>query len=202
MPSKISFTSVMGLTSRSRTTTGTELTRPAHDPEARQADTGASLVPKRSRNTLSTKQTCALVGATLLAGVGIGTGTTYALMQPTYTDIKCLEKPEGIPWKNDSNTQIALEKYQTHLCHGPLYATHRTLDIAIKGNGFFMFKNGNGTVYGRTGHLVPGHHGNLQSLDGFSLEPPIRLPDHTEQVFFHEDGRVFVRETDAMAHKI
>ena len=90
-----------------------------------------------------------------------------------------------------SNTQLDLRQ-------GSLESTGRPLDVAIQGEGLFKVKTfdgiGGGEAYTRAGNFFPNRDGNLVvgTADGPLLDPPINLPNGTDQgsVTIMGDGRI------------
>jgi flagellar basal-body rod protein FlgG len=90
-----------------------------------------------------------------------------------------------------SNTQLDLRM-------GSMENTGRPLDVAIQGEGMFKVKTfagiGNGEAYTRAGNFFPNRDGNLVigTSDGPLLDPPINLPNGTDQssITILGDGRV------------
>lgn len=78
---------------------------------------------------------------------------------------------------------------------GSLLATGRTLDVAIKGKGFFVIETPDGPLYSRNGVLQVNTQGQLADIEGRLIAGeggPIVLPPNTssEQLAISEDGRV------------
>ncbi|MBI5399140.1 flagellar basal-body rod protein FlgG [Candidatus Saganbacteria bacterium] len=76
---------------------------------------------------------------------------------------------------------------------GAFDTTSNPLDIAIKGDGFFIFKLPDGTnAYGRAGNLHLDNEGNLVDPNGHKLEPAIIIPEGTTSISIGRDGIVQV----------
>ena len=76
---------------------------------------------------------------------------------------------------------------------GSIETTNNSLDIAIKGDGFFQFKLADGeTAYGRAGNLHIDNDGNLVDPNGRKLNPEIIVPDGTTSIVIRQDGTVSV----------
>jgi len=76
---------------------------------------------------------------------------------------------------------------------GELQNTGRKLDIAIRGNGFLQVLMPNGDIrYTRDGALETNANGQLVTLTGYTLEPPISVPSDAASVDIGPDGGVNV----------
>ncbi len=80
---------------------------------------------------------------------------------------------------------------------GPIEETGRNLDVAIEGEGFFQVQLPSGdTVYTRDGSLQISDQGLLVTSSGYTLEPPIRIPDDAAELTISETGIVSVRRSN------
>jgi len=78
---------------------------------------------------------------------------------------------------------------------GELEGTGRSLDIAIRGNGFLQVLTPNGdTRYTRDGALQINANGQLVTLSGYLLEPPISVPTDAASIDIAPDGGVNVTD--------
>ncbi len=76
---------------------------------------------------------------------------------------------------------------------GSLRETGQSLDLAIRGDGFFAVRQLNGDIaYTRSGSFRMDVDGNLTTPSGLLMDPPITLPTDTLQISISEDGRVRV----------
>ncbi|MBD88761.1 MAG: flagellar basal-body rod protein FlgG [Deltaproteobacteria bacterium] len=74
---------------------------------------------------------------------------------------------------------------------GALQATNNELDVAIEGAGFFRIQMADGTnAYTRNGAFTRDKEGRLVTLEGQTLDPPIILPEDTQNVIIENDGTV------------
>lgn len=72
--------------------------------------------------------------------------------------------------------------------------TGNPLDLAIKGEGFFKINQGNGeSFYTRDGSFRRDGNGQLVTVDGFFLDPPVQIPQAATEVIVGQDGTVQVR---------
>ncbi|MCG3188794.1 MAG: Flagellar basal-body rod protein FlgG [Burkholderiaceae bacterium] len=76
---------------------------------------------------------------------------------------------------------------------GNLQQTGNTLDLAIKGNGFFQIQMPDGTLaYTRDGALQVNAQGQLVTNNGFVVQPGITIPANASNVTIAADGTVGV----------
>lgn len=76
---------------------------------------------------------------------------------------------------------------------GELIQTGNELDVAIQNDGFFQILMPDGSIaYTRNGAFKKGADGQLQTSDGFPLEPAITIPAGTTKVSIGTDGTVSV----------
>jgi len=79
---------------------------------------------------------------------------------------------------------------------GELQNTGRTLDIALRGDGFLQVSMPDGTtMYTRDGALQTNANGELVTTSGYAIEPAISIPVDATSVSIEKDGGVNV--TDA-----
>ena len=79
---------------------------------------------------------------------------------------------------------------------GTLAETHRDLDVAIDGDGFFrVLRADGGEVFTRAGHLTKTTDGLLATAEGLPLDPPVRVPSFVTTLTIDPDG--LVRGLDA-----
>lgn len=79
---------------------------------------------------------------------------------------------------------------------GDLEPTSNPMDIAIAGEGFFKINMGNGEFrYTRDGSFRIDGNGDVVTIDGFRLEPPITIPsDIVGEPVIAQDGTVLVSQ--------
>lgn len=78
---------------------------------------------------------------------------------------------------------------------GRIQRTNRSLDLAIRGNGFFQFQGENETVYSKNGILFRDSEGQLRNRDGLALigeDGPIVIPPNIgdQSIVFGSDGTI------------
>lgn len=79
---------------------------------------------------------------------------------------------------------------------GTISVTNNEFDLAINGNGFFVFRLPNDEIaYGRAGNLNLDNTGQLVDPNGNILDPGIIIPDGTNTVRVASDGMVFITFT-------
>ncbi|MEK4030190.1 MULTISPECIES: flagellar basal body rod protein FlgG [Bacillaceae] len=78
---------------------------------------------------------------------------------------------------------------------GSLQTTARPLDLGISGDGFFVLKKGNDTVYTRSGNFYLDATGNVVNSDGYYLQGAggnINIPSTAESFSIGADGSISV----------
>ncbi len=74
---------------------------------------------------------------------------------------------------------------------GVVAPTEKELDIAIRGEGFFIVQMPDGrTGYTRDGSFERGPDGQLVTIDGYEVQPGITIPENANQVSISPDGTV------------
>ncbi|MXQ11654.1 flagellar basal-body rod protein FlgG [Microvirga makkahensis] len=77
---------------------------------------------------------------------------------------------------------------------GTLTSTSNQFDLALNGRGWFQVDSPNGeTVYTRAGAFNKNANGQLVTLDGYTLNPPIIIPEDAIDVTVNESGEVFAK---------
>ena len=99
-----------------------------------------------------------------------------------------VKKKRGI----ELGTGVRVEAISTDFSEGNLQVTNNEMDVAIRGDGFFQFRKPDGDiVYSRAGNLARDVDGNIISQSGYTLDPPVRIPDSTTKLTIDPEGRVF-----------
>ncbi|OYT88117.1 MAG: flagellar basal-body rod protein FlgG [Burkholderiales bacterium PBB6] len=76
---------------------------------------------------------------------------------------------------------------------GNLQQSSGTLDVAIKGNGFFQINNPDGTTgYTRDGSFQLDNAGQIVTNNGYLVQPGITIPANAQSVTIANDGTVTV----------
>ena len=114
-------------------------------------------------------QTIRPAGAIILGG-----GTT-----PTQLQVGCGTKPVATP---------------RIFTQGDLTSTGGSLDLAIKGDGFFQLVRPDGlVVYSRDGSFKVSPDGRLVNSEGYFMEPEISLPLETRTISISQEGIISVQ---------
>lgn len=83
--------------------------------------------------------------------------------------------------------------YRIH-SQGPMAPTENSLDIAIRGEGFFQIEMPNGeTTYTRDGTFQMNENGEIVTLQGYTVSPAIAIPEDATQIDINESGEVLVK---------
>ncbi len=108
----------------------------------------------------------------------------------------------GLSTRNSQGVQVGLGVRLASTTdvfdQGEFESTDRDLDLAIKGNGFFMVKIyddiGEGVGYTRNGVFAMDENGDLvmSGPDGFKMDPPVTIPTDALTIDITSDGRVNV----------
>ncbi len=79
------------------------------------------------------------------------------------------------------------------MSQGNLEQTNKETDVAIRGEGFFQIQMPDGTTaYSRDGSFERDANGTLVTVDGFTIEPGIVVPDNGRDLTIASDGTVQV----------
>ncbi len=77
---------------------------------------------------------------------------------------------------------------------GTLSTTGNRFDLALVGNGWFQIDGANGeTFYTRAGAFNTNATGQIVTVDGFTVQPGITVPENALEVIISETGQVFAR---------
>jgi flagellar basal-body rod protein FlgG len=77
---------------------------------------------------------------------------------------------------------------------GSLTNTANQFDLALNGRGWFQVNAPSGEiVYTRAGSFNKNGDGQLVTLDGYTLNPPIVVPPNTLDVTINESGEIFAK---------
>ena len=111
-----------------------------------------------------------------------------------------IKKKRGI----ELGTGVRIEAISTDFSEGNLQVTNNELDMAVRGEGLFQFRKPDGEmVYSRAGNFARDVDGNIISQSGYTLDPPIRIPDNTTKITVDPEGRVYANvNNDAMPREI
>lgn len=79
------------------------------------------------------------------------------------------------------------------MSQGSLTQTDKDLDVAIRGEGFFVITLPSGeTAYTRDGSFELDSQGNMVTIDGYSLSPGITIPADARSITINNSGTVEV----------
>lgn len=79
------------------------------------------------------------------------------------------------------------------MSQGSVTLTEKELDVAIRGEGFFIVDLPNGqTAYTRDGSFELNADGNLVTLDGYTVQPGITVPNNASDITISSSGEVEV----------
>ena len=96
-----------------------------------------------------------------------------------------IRAPVGLQVGHGSRA-VAVEKIYTQ---GSIKQTGQDLDIAIEGNGFFQIRTPTGDIaYTRSGAFRRDADGNVVTIAGYRLQPPINVPQDAVKINVGEDG--------------
>jgi flagellar basal-body rod protein FlgG len=77
---------------------------------------------------------------------------------------------------------------------GNLTLTENSLDLAINGRGYFQIDLPNGeTAYTRAGTLQLSESGQIVTVDGFTVQPGITVPENAIDISVNSSGEVLVK---------
>ena len=107
---------------------------------------------------------------------------------------------ETPPVNVEYGTGVRVASTPRDFTQGTIEVTNNPLDIAVKGEGFFLFQSPDGKMaYGRAGNLHMDNEGSLVAPSGHRLDPSIVLPEGATSIVIRQDGTVLVsvnNETD------
>jgi flagellar basal-body rod protein FlgG len=84
------------------------------------------------------------------------------------------------------------------MSQGNLLSTEKELDLAIRGDGFFVINMPNDQVaYTRDGSFELDAQGRLVTLDGYEVQPNITIPNNARSITINTEGMVEVLLDDS-----
>ena len=99
---------------------------------------------------------------------------------------------DALPVDVEYGTGVRVAATPKDFSQGSVETTSNSLDLAIKGDGFFQFKMADGSYgYGRAGNLHIDKDGNLVDPNGNRLAAGIVFPEGTTSVLINPDGTVY-----------
>ncbi len=86
------------------------------------------------------------------------------------------------------------------MSQGSVTLTEKDLDVAIRGDGFFRISLPDGrTAYTRDGSFEIDANGQLVTVDGYTVQPGIVIPNNARSVTINREGAVQVQLDSATA---
>ncbi|MBB3951444.1 flagellar basal-body rod protein FlgG [Aureimonas jatrophae] len=128
--------------------------------------------------------------------------TGFKRARAEFTDLLYqVERTAGVPARGGENlvpegAQIGLGVRTAairdiHL-QGALEQTGNDLDVAINGQGYFQIQGPGGeTLYTRDGAFNKNDTGQIVTLDGFTVDPAITVPENTTKIAVNDSGQVY-----------
>jgi flagellar basal-body rod protein FlgG len=113
------------------------------------------------------------------------------LREPGATTAANQMNPTGLQIGSGTEVSSSIKLF----LQGDLEQTGNPLDLAVQGEGFFRINMGNGEFrYTRDGSFRQDGNGDLVTVDGFKLDPPLtQVPDDATEIIVGQDGTVQVR---------
>ena len=73
---------------------------------------------------------------------------------------------------------------------------NNTLDLAIRGRGYFQIElpEGKGTAYTRDGAFQRNGDGVIVTHDGYVVQPEITIPDDAVEIYVNNSGEVWIKQ--------
>jgi len=113
-----------------------------------------------------------------------------------------LIKQPGAPTSEETNspnglmvgTGVRLSNNKKIFTQGPVMQTNNDLDISIEGRGFLKVQMPGGADFGytRTGTMQLNEQGQLVLHNGYVIQPPITIPEGSQNINISESGVVSV----------
>lgn len=112
------------------------------------------------------------------------------IKQPGAPISSSVENPTGLV----IGTGAKLASNKKIFTDGVQIQTNNDLDVAIKGRGFIQVQipTNNQVAYTRSGNLRLNSQGQVTTSAGYVVQPPITIPQGTQQVNIAEDGTISV----------
>jgi flagellar basal-body rod protein FlgG len=133
--------------------------------------------------------------------------TGFKRSQPTFEDLLYVTlKAPGLDQSSGSGNPVGIQVGSgvkvagttMNFENGVLEGTHRSLDVAITGQGFFRVTLPDGTTaYTRDGHFQIDADSRLTTTSGYVIEPEIQIPSDVITIGIGEDGQVTVTQASS-----
>jgi flagellar basal-body rod protein FlgG len=130
--------------------------------------------------------------------------TSFKRSRAEFTDLLYqTQRMQGVP--NQSGQEVVPEGVRQGLgvraaairnlhLQGGLTQTGNSFDMAIDGRGWFQIDGPNGeTLYTRSGAFNKNQDGQLVTIDGYTVQPPILVPRETTEITVNEAGEIYAR---------
>jgi flagellar basal-body rod protein FlgG len=86
---------------------------------------------------------------------------------------------------------------------GDFKSTENPLDLVIEGDGFFKVNRPDGTVaYTRDGSFTTDENGTIVNSLGYTLDPPVTIPQDAKSITIGRDGTVSVKVADGTTSQL
>ncbi|WP_416355087.1 flagellar basal-body rod protein FlgG [Aureimonas phyllosphaerae] len=128
--------------------------------------------------------------------------TGFKRARAEFTDLLYqVERMQGVPARGGENVVpegarigLGVRTAAVRSVHiqGALEQTGNNLDIAINGQGWLQIQGPGGeTLYTRDGALNKNDTGQIVTLDGFTVDPGITVPQNTTDISINDSGEVY-----------
>jgi flagellar basal-body rod protein FlgG len=129
--------------------------------------------------------------------------TAFKRARAEFTDLLYqAERLQGVPNRADSSVPegaqlglgVRLAAIRNLHVQGELTSTGNKLDLALEGRGWFQVVGPDGeTLYTRSGAFNTDGAGQLVTLDGYTLDPTITVPDDAVDIIVNDAGQVYAQ---------
>lgn len=130
--------------------------------------------------------------------------TSFKRARAEFTDLLYqAERLQGVPNRGGQNpipegAQVGLGVRTAAIrnlhMQGALTNTANKLDLALNGRGWFQVVGPDGEgLYTRAGSFNTNADGQLVTIDGYTVDPAIIIPENTVEVMVNESGQVLAR---------
>ncbi|WP_279482648.1 flagellar basal-body rod protein FlgG [Aureimonas sp. SK2] len=128
--------------------------------------------------------------------------TGFKRSRAEFTDLLYqVERMQGVPARGGENVVpegarigLGVRTAAVRAVHiqGALEQTGNNLDLAINGQGWFQIQGPGGeTLYTRDGAFNKNDAGQIVTIDGFTVDPGITVPQNTTDIAVNDSGEVY-----------
>ena len=128
--------------------------------------------------------------------------TGFKRSRAEFTDLLYqVERMQGVPARGGENVVpegarigLGVRTAAVRAVHiqGALEHTGNNLDLAINGQGWFQIQGPGGeTLYTRDGAFNKNDAGQIVTIDGFTVDPGITVPQNTTDIAVNDSGEVY-----------